>query len=87
MESQRNDNMYPLTSFITRLKKIGIKIELAGNYPWLYLTKVNDQYVTEKHYSEHYYTIGFYPRTQEDQFKFSDTEDLFKTIRKYSAKP
>jgi hypothetical protein len=27
--------------FINRLKKIGIELELMGNVPWIYLSKVN----------------------------------------------
>ena len=29
-----------LTTFVERLKMIGIEIELAGNYPWIYLNKI-----------------------------------------------
>lgn len=30
-----------LKVFIERLKKIGINIELVGNYPWIYLHRIN----------------------------------------------
>ena len=33
--------MTTIDSFVKRLDKIGIKVELVGNYPWLYLDKIN----------------------------------------------
>ena len=42
-----------------RLKRIGIDVELACNYPWIYLVSVNGKKVTEKYMSEYGYTIAF----------------------------
>ena len=32
--------MDELKPFLSRMKKLNINIELAGNYPWIYLGKV-----------------------------------------------
>ena len=45
-------NFDKLSIFINRLKKLGIVIELFGNYPWIYLGKINGKNVTEKFEAE-----------------------------------
>jgi hypothetical protein len=32
-----------LTVFVDRMKRIGIDIKLAGNYPWIYINSINDK--------------------------------------------
>ncbi len=39
--------MTTIDSFVNRLKKIGINVQLSSNYPWLYLYRVNRKKVTE----------------------------------------
>lgn len=79
--------MENLKNLITRLDKIGIKIELVGNYPWIYLDRVNGNKVTETLQSEHAFTIAFAPiRVGETQAKFTDLKEIFKIIRKYAKK-
>jgi len=39
IKMMEQDNV--LNRLVPRLKKIGITIEMAGNYPWIYLEKVN----------------------------------------------
>jgi len=51
--------MTTISSFVNRLEKIGINVELISNYPWVYLHKVNGRLVTEKYNSEHGFTIFF----------------------------
>ena len=72
-----------LDIFVERLKKIGITVELVGNYPWIYLDKVNEQKVTEKFESNHGFTIGFLPIRANKPFQFTDLTEIFKIIRKY----
>lgn len=72
-----------LDIFVERLKKIGIIIELVGNYPWIYLDKVNGQKVTEKFEGNHGFTIGFLPIRPDKPFHFTDISEIFKIIRKY----
>lgn len=72
-----------LTSFGNRLSKLGIEIEYFGNYPWVYLYKINGKIVKEKQYSEHGFTIIFHPLKGETP-KFLDIHETFKLIRKYN---
>ena len=66
-----------------RLNKIGINIELIGNYPWIYLQKVNNKVVREKKYSDYGYTIAFMPVRLGNKIKLIDINETFKIIRKY----
>jgi len=75
--------MKKVETLITRLQKIGIQIELLGNYPWIYLDKVNDKRVTEKFHSDHGFTIAFLPIRIGEELKFTDIGETFKVIRKY----
>lgn len=83
-----------IDAFGNRLKKIGITVELGGNFPWIYLDKINDVRVEEKYRARHGFAaffliqhpldarkINFTPRT-----KFSDRREVFKLIRKYLEK-
>lgn len=72
-----------LTKFLIRMEKIGIKIELRGNIPWIYISKINGKVVTERFYGEHGFTLGFYPTRIDDEFDFIDIKEIFKLIRKY----
>lgn len=68
-----------LTSrFVNRLSKIGITIELVGNYPWLYLNKVNNVKITEKYKAEHGFTAFF---LTECGCKWSNRSIVFNKIR------
>lgn len=73
-----------LNSFYKRMKKAGILVEMAGNYPWIYLDRVNNKRVTEKFHADHGFTIGFLPIQPDKEFEFIDIGELFKIIRKYS---
>ena len=66
--------------FISRLKLIGIEVELMGNYPWIYLTHINGRRVTERNASEHYFTIGY---SKDKGCGFEYLPQTFKIIRKY----
>jgi hypothetical protein len=73
-----------LTIFVDRLKKIGIDLQLGGNYPWIYIDYINDKRVTEKFMANHGFTIAFYPIKQDKQLEFTDLTEIFKLIRKYT---
>jgi hypothetical protein len=75
--------MNEIQTFGDRLKKIGVVVELAGNYPWIYLHKVNGNVVKEKFRSEHAFTLGYYPKKEGDKATFTDLKKIFETIRKY----
>lgn len=78
--------MTTISSFVERLKKIGIKVELVGNYPWIYLDKVNGYKVWERFKANHGFTV-FYKAVklgQEDQI--TDIPKIFKKIREMLSK-
>jgi hypothetical protein len=72
-----------LTPFIERLKKIGIEVELVGNYPWIYIDKINGKRVTERFEGNHGFTIAFLPVRNDQEMEFIDITEIFKLIRKY----
>jgi len=65
-----------------RLSKIGIDITLSSNLPWVYLHEVNGKRVEELYMANHGFTIAFLNR----EIKLTDLGEIFKVIRKYSAK-
>ena len=68
-----------LAVFVNRLKRIGVNVELFGNYPWIYLDTVNGNKVKEKFMAEHGFTVAF----QNKGIEFTDIGEIFKIIRKY----
>ena len=73
--------MNKLNIFIERMKKVGVDLELAGNFPWVYITKINGKPVKEKFQSDHGFVLGF---SSDTNFRFSyGTTETFKLIRKY----
>lgn len=70
-----------LEDLIKRLEKLGIRLELIGNYPWIYVSKICGKTVKEKYLANHGFTIAF---TEKDgKHKISNTTEVFKLIRKY----
>lgn len=80
------ENKSKLSTLIRRLKPLGIEMEMFGNYPWIYLDKVNGIRVTEKFMAEHGFTIAFSPLKNGDDITLSDNKEVFKVIRKYIKK-
>lgn len=76
--------MEKLDIFINRLNKIGITIELFGNYPWIYLDKINNIKVTETFLANHGFTIMFLPKRRGENSEFTDIKENFKLIRLYT---
>jgi hypothetical protein len=73
-----------LTIFVNRMKRLGIDIKLAGNYPWIYIHEINGVRVTEKFEGEHGFTIAFLPVRADKELVFTDITEIFKLIRKYT---
>lgn len=67
--------------FVSRLKKIGIDVELSANVPWIYLTKVNGNTVTEKLDANHGFTIAWW--NKEPKLNLDRMQEIFEVIRKY----
>ena len=66
-----------------RLSKIGIDVVFVGNYPWIYLYKINNKLVKEKYMAEHGFTVAFLPVRRDIPFYFTNLSIIFKLIRKY----
>lgn len=71
-----------IEKFVTRLQKIGIDVELIGNYPWVYLASVNGEAVKEQFQAEHGFTAFFMPVKHGGEVRFSDRRRVFEKIRK-----
>jgi tRNA splicing ligase len=75
-----------LCRMMDRLKKIGVNLELAGNYPWVYILKINGKWVKESYQSEHGFVLCFSPKETDGDFSFAyGFSDAFKLIRKYTT--
>lgn len=70
-------------TFLDRLKKLNINVELIANYPWIYIDKINGKKVIEKYCGNHGFTIAFTPIRKNQKMKFTDIGEIFKLIRKY----
>jgi uncharacterized protein YkuJ len=78
-------DLIKLDVFINRMKKLNIDIELMGNYPWIYIYKINGNTIKREDYfyGEHGFTIGFLPIRPDFEFRFIDITKIFELIRKY----
>jgi hypothetical protein len=72
-----------LSRLVSRLKKIGITIEMFRNVPWIYLDEVNGNKVKEKFNANHGFTIAFYPTKPDEKMELTNIREIFKIIRKY----
>ena len=75
--------MNKIDIFVERLKKIGIEVEMLTNYPWIYLCKINNVYITERFKAEHGFTIAFHPIRNDEDLEITDIKEVFRVIRKY----
>ena len=72
--------------FVRRMRLIGIEVELLGNSPWVYISKIDGKKVNETFMGNHGFTLGFLRAEQKEQFKFVDMSIIFKLVRKYKEK-
>ena len=72
-----------IATFVRRLEKAGIVISLSGNYPWIYLTKVNGKRVTELFKGNHGFTVAFYPIRPNHNLVWTDLSTIFQLLRRY----
>lgn len=75
--------MEKLDVFIKRMKKLNINIELWGNYPWIYIDRINGKRVVETFCANHGWTIAFLPIKTNQELEFTNIKELFKLIRSY----
>ena len=74
-----------INRLVPRLRKIGISVELFGNYPWIYLDKVNGNKIKREDYfrGNHGFTIAFSPIRNDQKMELTDIGKVFEIIRKY----
>ena len=74
-----------INRLVPRLLKIGISVELFGNYPWIYLDKVNGNKIKREDYfrGNHGFTIAFSPIRNDQKMELTDIGKVFEIIRKY----
>ena len=74
-----------INRLVPRLKKIGINVELVGNYPWIYLEKVNGNRIKKEDFfrGNHGFTIAFSPIRKDQVMELTDIRKVFEIIRKY----
>jgi len=75
--------MQLLRNFSRRLGKLGIQVDLYGNFPWIYIAAINGKKVKEKYEAEHGFTAFWYPTKLDEPVTFSNRREVFKLIRKY----
>jgi len=80
------DEKQKIKSFVERLKKIGIEVKLAGNFPWIYLERINGKWVTETYQAEHGFTVAFMPIRKGQELELTNVTEIFKLLRKYCGK-
>lgn len=73
--------MTTIESFYKRLKKIGIEVELIGNYPWVYLDKVNGKKVEGRFLGNHGFTVFFKAVRIGEHDRITDIRTVFAKIR------
>jgi len=72
-------NVNIVNQFVERLQKIGIIVELTGNYPWIYLDKVNGKQVTGKFQADHGFTAFLMKR--DGSYQWTDRKVIFAKVR------
>jgi hypothetical protein len=73
--------MTTIPSFYNRLKRIGIEVGLVGNFPWVYLDKVNGRKVHGTYCADHGFTVFFRAIKPNQVDKITDISTIFKKIR------
>jgi hypothetical protein len=74
-----------ISILVKRLRRCGIEIELSGNYPWIYLDKVNGNRIKQEDFTaNHGFNIAWFGIKNDDKIKFAeDPKTIISIIRKY----
>ena len=74
-----------LIIFIKRMEKLGIKVQLSSNYPWIYIDEINGKRIHPDDYflGNHGFTIAFHSIKNDTDINITDISKIFKLIRKY----
>lgn len=75
----------PLSTLRQRMQRIGIEIELSGNYPWIYLDRVNGIRIRQEDFTaNHGFNIAWFGIRNEDKIKLAeDPKTIIALIRRY----
>ena len=73
--------------FVRRLKKIGIKVELGSNVPWIYLNSVNGKAIRQTYGGNHGFTVFMMSAsiTAKKKYRWTDIRIVFAKIREMVA--
>jgi len=68
-----------------RLSKLGIELEFVGNYPWIYLDRVNGIRIRQEDFTaNHGFNIAWYGIRNEDKIRLAeDPKTIIALIRRY----
>lgn len=72
--------------FCRRLNRIGVKVELVANYPWVYIVSINGDSVKERYMGNHGFTAFWFPVKVGDEVKFTNRQQVFSLLRRYLTK-
>jgi hypothetical protein len=75
--------MTTIKSFVNRLAKIGIKVELIGNYPWVYLDTVCGNKVNATLQADHGFTVFMQGIKLGEPDRITNITIIFKEIKKH----
>ena len=75
----------PLSTLRQRMQRIGIEIEFVGNFPWIYLDRVNGIRIRQEDFTaNHGFNIAWYGIRNEDKIKLAeDPKTIIALIRRY----
>jgi hypothetical protein len=75
----------PLSTLRERLQRIGIELEFVGNYPWIYLERVNGIRIRQEDFTaNHGFNIAWFGIRNEDKIKLAeDPKTIIALIRRY----
>jgi hypothetical protein len=75
----------PLSTLRQRMQRIGIEIEFVGNYPWIYLERVNGIRIRQEDFTaNHGFNIAWFGIRNEDKIKLAeDPKTIIALIRRY----
>ena len=75
----------PLSTLRQRMQRIGIELEFVGNYPWIYLERVNGIRIRQEDFTaNHGFNIAWYGIRNEDGIRLAEPpKTIIALIRRY----
>jgi hypothetical protein len=74
-----------ISQLVKRLRRCGIEVEFVGNYPWIYLDRVNGIRIRREDFTaNHGFNIAWYGIRNEDKIRFAEEpKTIIALIRRY----